>query len=94
MGRKVVGNGCNEANYLSGDPNALNDYCLGMPEQGVSLRRRTAVPAGPDQRRRKHDGRERLDRTDRGKLRGSQRLWAGPWAWAATAWLPQILSAK
>jgi hypothetical protein len=32
VGRKVVGNGCNEAAYLKGDPNALNYYCLGVPD--------------------------------------------------------------
>jgi hypothetical protein len=31
VGRRVVGNGCSEAQYLSGDPNALNEYCLGIP---------------------------------------------------------------
>jgi hypothetical protein len=31
--RKVVGNGCNEASYMSGDPNALNYYCLGIPNK-------------------------------------------------------------
>lgn len=30
VGRKVVGNGCSEARYLSGDPHALNEYCLGI----------------------------------------------------------------
>ncbi len=33
VGRKVVGNGCNETAYLSGDPNALNYYCLGVPDK-------------------------------------------------------------
>ncbi|MGA2907697.1 MAG: TonB-dependent receptor [Terracidiphilus sp.] len=33
VGRKVVGNGCDEGSYLSGDPNALNDYCLGVPNK-------------------------------------------------------------
>jgi hypothetical protein len=33
VGRKVVGNGCNENSYLSGDPNALNYYCLGIPNK-------------------------------------------------------------
>ena len=33
VGRKVVGNGCSEASYLSGDPNALNYYCLGVPNK-------------------------------------------------------------
>ncbi len=33
VGRKVVGNGCDENSYLSGDPNALNDYCLGVPNK-------------------------------------------------------------
>ncbi len=33
VGRRVVGNGCNEASYLSGDPSALNYYCLGLPNK-------------------------------------------------------------
>jgi hypothetical protein len=33
VGRKVVGNGCNEVSYLSGEANALNDYCLGVPNE-------------------------------------------------------------
>ncbi|MGD0914332.1 MAG: carboxypeptidase-like regulatory domain-containing protein [Terracidiphilus sp.] len=33
VGRKVVGQGCSEASYLSGDPNALNYYCLGVPNK-------------------------------------------------------------
>jgi hypothetical protein len=33
VGRKVVGNGCSEASYQSGDPNALNYYCLGVPNR-------------------------------------------------------------
>lgn len=33
VGRKVVGNGCNESGYLSGDPQALNSYCLGVPNK-------------------------------------------------------------
>jgi hypothetical protein len=33
VGRKVVGNGCSEAAYLSGNPNALNNYCLGVPDK-------------------------------------------------------------
>ncbi|MGD1061713.1 MAG: TonB-dependent receptor [Terracidiphilus sp.] len=33
VGRKVVGNGCSEASYLSGDPNALNYYCTGLPNK-------------------------------------------------------------
>lgn len=33
VGRKVLGNGCNEQAYLSGDPNALNYYCLGVPNK-------------------------------------------------------------
>ena len=37
VGRKVVGNGCNEASYLSGDPNALNSYCLGVPNKEFRL---------------------------------------------------------
>jgi hypothetical protein len=37
VGRKVVGNGCDEATYLSGDPNALNDYCLGVPNKEFRL---------------------------------------------------------
>jgi len=31
VGRKVVGQGCSEASYLSGDANALNYYCTGVP---------------------------------------------------------------
>ncbi len=30
VGRKVVGNGCSESSYMSGDPDALNYYCLGV----------------------------------------------------------------
>ncbi len=30
VGQKVVGNGCSESSYLSGDPNALDYYCLGV----------------------------------------------------------------
>jgi hypothetical protein len=37
VGRKVVGNGCSEAAYLSGDPNALNYYCLGVPNKEFRL---------------------------------------------------------
>jgi hypothetical protein len=33
VGRKVVGQGCSEQSYLDGDPNALNDYCLGVPNK-------------------------------------------------------------
>jgi carboxypeptidase family protein len=33
VGRKVVGNGCSESSYMSGDPNALNYYCLGVPDR-------------------------------------------------------------
>jgi hypothetical protein len=33
VGQKVVGQGCGEASYLSGDPNALNYYCLGVPNK-------------------------------------------------------------
>jgi hypothetical protein len=33
VGQKVVGQGCSEASYLSGDPNALNYYCLGVPNK-------------------------------------------------------------
>jgi hypothetical protein len=33
VGKRVVGNGCSEINYLSGDPNALNEYCLGIPNK-------------------------------------------------------------
>ncbi|MGB6826433.1 MAG: TonB-dependent receptor [Terracidiphilus sp.] len=33
VGQKVVGQGCSEASYLSGDPNALNYYCLGVPDK-------------------------------------------------------------
>jgi hypothetical protein len=37
VGRKVVGNGCSETAYLSGDPNALNDYCLGVANKEFRL---------------------------------------------------------
>jgi hypothetical protein len=37
VGRKVVGNGCSEAAYLSGDPNALNYYCLGVANKEFRL---------------------------------------------------------
>jgi hypothetical protein len=33
VGRKVVGNGCSESSYLSGDANALNYYCTGVPNK-------------------------------------------------------------
>jgi hypothetical protein len=33
VGRKVVGQGCSEASYLSGDPDALNYYCTGVPNK-------------------------------------------------------------
>ena len=33
VGRKVVGNGCSEAAYNAHDPNALNYYCLGVPNK-------------------------------------------------------------
>jgi hypothetical protein len=33
VGRKVVGNGCSEASYMRGDPNALDYYCLGVPDK-------------------------------------------------------------
>ncbi len=33
VGRRVVGSGCSEASYLSGDPDALNYYCLGVPDK-------------------------------------------------------------
>jgi hypothetical protein len=33
VGRKVVGNGCSETAYLSGEPNALNYYCLGVTNE-------------------------------------------------------------
>jgi hypothetical protein len=33
VGQKVAGQGCNEASYLSGDPNALKEYCLGVPNK-------------------------------------------------------------
>jgi hypothetical protein len=35
VGRKVVGQGCSEARYLSGDPNALNNYCLGVSNKEI-----------------------------------------------------------
>jgi len=37
VGQKVVGNGCNESSYLSGDPSALNYYCLGKPNKEFRL---------------------------------------------------------
>ncbi len=37
VGRKVVGNGCNEQGFLSGDQNALNDYCTGVPNKEFRL---------------------------------------------------------
>ena len=37
VGRKVVGNGCGETAYLSGDPNALKDYCVGVPNKEFRL---------------------------------------------------------
>lgn len=33
VGRKVVGNGCSESAYADKDPNALNYYCLGVPNK-------------------------------------------------------------
>ena len=33
VGRRVVGNGCSEAAYLSGGPNALSYYCVGVPNK-------------------------------------------------------------
>jgi len=33
VGRRVVGSGCSESSYMSGDPNALNYYCLGVPNK-------------------------------------------------------------
>jgi Carboxypeptidase regulatory-like domain len=37
VGRKVVGNGCSEEAYLSGDRNALNAYCLGVANKEFRL---------------------------------------------------------
>jgi hypothetical protein len=37
VGRKVVGNGCGETAYLSGDPNALNYYCFGVANKEFRL---------------------------------------------------------
>ena len=37
VGQKVVGSGCNESSYLSGDPNALNYYCLGVANKEYRL---------------------------------------------------------
>jgi len=37
VGRKVVGNGCNENNFLNGDPNALFEYCTGVPDKEFRL---------------------------------------------------------
>ena len=33
VGRRVVGNGCSENSYTSGDPSALNYYCVGVPNK-------------------------------------------------------------
>jgi len=33
VGRKVVGNGCSETSYLSGDANAFNEYSTGVPNK-------------------------------------------------------------
>lgn len=33
VGRRVVGQGCSENSYLSGDADALNNYCLGVPNR-------------------------------------------------------------
>jgi hypothetical protein len=35
VGRKVVGNGCSESAYMTTDPNALNYYCVGVPNKEV-----------------------------------------------------------
>ena len=37
VGRKVVGNGCSESSYVSGDPLALNYYCLGVANEEFRL---------------------------------------------------------
>jgi hypothetical protein len=37
VGQKVVGNGCNEESFLSGDPLALDYYCLGQPNKELRL---------------------------------------------------------
>lgn len=37
VGRKVVGNGCSESSYLSGDPLALKYYCLGVANKEFRL---------------------------------------------------------
>jgi hypothetical protein len=37
VGRRVVGNGCSVGAYLSGDPNALNYYCVGVPNKELRL---------------------------------------------------------
>jgi hypothetical protein len=37
VGRKLVANGCGETAYLSGDPNALNYYCLGVANKEFRL---------------------------------------------------------
>ena len=37
VGQKVVGSGCSESSYLSGDPNALNYYCLGVANKEFRL---------------------------------------------------------
>jgi Carboxypeptidase regulatory-like domain len=37
VGKRVVGNGCSESSYLGGDTNALNYYCLGVPNKEFRL---------------------------------------------------------
>jgi hypothetical protein len=37
VGQKAVGNGCSESSYLSGDPNALSYYCLGVANKEFRL---------------------------------------------------------
>jgi hypothetical protein len=37
VGRKVAGNGCGESAYMSGDANALNYYCVGVPNKEFRL---------------------------------------------------------
>lgn len=37
VGRKVVGSGCNENNFLHRDPNAQYEYCWGVPNKEFRL---------------------------------------------------------
>ena len=63
VGRKVVGNGCSEASYLSGDLNALNYYYWARPTRS-SARGVAAIHGWAHQPGREHHDGERLDRPD------------------------------